>query len=94
MKHLKYMGGYSPELLHKVEDLISNGNLGETLLRRYPEMHKIRTDSALHDYVQALKCDFLSRTPQLARVTFCNKIQVMQHSLGQHHYISRVQGNN
>jgi predicted metal-dependent hydrolase len=92
MKHLKYMSGYSPELLHKVENLISTKKLGETLLRRYPQSHKIRTDNALYDYAQALKCDFLSNAPQLARVGYCNKIQVMQHALGQHHFITRVQG--
>lgn len=93
MKHLKYLQGYSLEVLKKVEELIANDQLGEILLRRYPQPHTIRTDSALYDYVQALKCDFLSKASPLSRVNYCNKIQVMQHALGQHHYINRVQGN-
>ena len=94
MKYLKYLRGYSLELLNKVEELIANEQLGKTLLRRYPQPHSIRTDNALYDYVQALKCDFLSKASPLSRVSYCNKIQVMQHALGQHHYINRVQGNN
>jgi hypothetical protein len=39
----KYLLGYPPELLAEVDDLIAQGRLGETLRRRYPEPHDVRT---------------------------------------------------
>lgn len=92
MNYAKYLNGYPPQVLLKVEQLISQEKLGEVLLKRYPQPHNLRTDNALYDYAQALKCDFLSNASPLHRVTYSNKIQVMEHALGQHHFVSRVQG--
>ena len=45
---LNYLRGYPPELLAQVGRLITEGRLGETLRRRYPEAHDVRTDHALY----------------------------------------------
>ena len=51
MSRLKYLGGYPPDLLARVEQLIAQGQLAESLAKRYPDAHAVRTDRALYDYV-------------------------------------------
>ncbi|HEX7762583.1 MAG TPA: YgjP-like metallopeptidase domain-containing protein [Cellvibrio sp.] len=92
MTTLKYLGGYSPETLQKVQTLIEEDRLAEVLRVRYPSVHAIRTDNALYQYAQQLKADFMGKTQPLSRVSYDSKIKVIQHALGQHHYISRIHG--
>ena len=92
MTALKYLAGYSADTLFQVQKIISEGRLQENLLKRYPQIHDVRTDSALYHYTQQLKSKFLGKTQPLSRVVYDSKIKVIQHALGQHHYISRVQG--
>lgn len=92
MTALKYLAGYSADTLLQVQNIISEGRLQEILLKRYPQIHDVRTDSALYQYTQTLKSKFLGKTQPLSRVAYDSKIKVIQHALGQHHYISRVQG--
>ena len=61
----KYLLGYPSQLLGQVSQLIAQGRLGETLRRRYPEAHDVRTDHALYDYVPALKSRFLAQCPSV-----------------------------
>lgn len=93
MKHLQYLNGYSLHTLQQVEQLIQEERLGEVLLKRYPHTHNIRTDNALYTYTQTLKSEFMNKAQPLNRVAYDSRIKVIQHALGQHHYISRVQGN-
>lgn len=93
MTTLKYLTGYPLDTLNQVEQLLADRRLGEILLKKYPHPHEVRTDSALYQYTQTLKNQFMSKAPPLNRVAYDNKIKVIQHALGQHHYISRVQGN-
>ena len=90
---LKYLAGYPPELLAQVSQLIAHGRLGETLRRRYPEAHDVRTDHALYDYVGALKSRFLRNAQAIAKVAYDNKLHVIQHALGTHTSVSRVSSN-
>jgi UTP pyrophosphatase len=92
MPNLKYLNGYSPETLSQVRQLINDGRLQEVLLKRYPQVHQVRTDKQLYDYTMELKSRYMSKAQPLNRVVYDNKIKVIQHALGQHHYISRVQG--
>lgn len=92
MTTFKYLGGYSPETLYKVQKLIDNEHLAETLLKRYPSIHAVRTDNALYQYTQQIKTDFMGKTQPLSKVSYDSKIKVIQHALGQHHYISRIHG--
>lgn len=92
MSQLTFLTGYPATTLHQVQQLIDDGRLGELLLKRYPQLHKIRTDNALYQYTYAIKNNYLGKSHTLNRVTYNSKIKVIQHALGQHHYISRVQG--
>lgn len=92
MSPLKYLTGYPAETLHQVQQVIAEGRLAELLRKRYPHTHEIRTDNALYQYTQTIKSEYLGKTQPLNRVSYDSKIKVIQHALGQHHYISRVQG--
>lgn len=92
MPTLKYLTAYPEPLQAQVSGLIEQNRLGDTLRRRYPEPHGIRTDRALYDYVQELKDDYLRQAAPVSKVAFDSKIQVIQHALGLHTAISRVQG--
>jgi len=92
MPNLKYLTAYPPALQAQVSGLIEQKRLGETLRQRYPAAHGIRTDRALYDYVQDLKDDYLRQAAPIAKVAFDSKIQIIQHALGLHTAISRVQG--
>ena len=92
MQNLKYLSAYPPALQAQVSGLIDQKRLGDVLRERYPDAHGIRTDGALYDYVQDLKTDYLRQASPVAKVAFDSKIQVIQHALGLHTAISRVQG--
>ena len=93
MGPFKYLVGYSPQVLTKVRELIEQGQLGAMLGEKYGELHAVRTDGQLYDYVQELKSRHLRRSVPLGKVIYDSKLQVMKHALGTHTSISRVQGN-
>lgn len=72
--------------------MVEEQTLAGWLRRRYPRPHHIRSDKQLYDYTMALKNEYLGKVGPLNRVHYDNRIQVIQHALGQHHFISRVQG--
>lgn len=92
MQTFKYLNGYSSEILSRVEKLIDAGHLGQILLQKYPEPHEVRTDRQLYQYVVDLKGRYLGKVQPLNRVVYDSKIKVIQHALGQHHYITKVHG--
>ena len=89
---MKFLGAYPEAMRQQVSQLIAQDQLGEVLLKRYPKAHGIRTDRALYDYVQELKTKFLRNAEPINKVAFDSKIHVIQHALGLHTAISRVQG--
>jgi UTP pyrophosphatase len=89
---LPYLRGYAPELLAHAQQLIADGKLRESVLRRYPHAHEVRSDRALFDYVAALKAEHLRNAEPLAKVAYDNKLQVLRNALGTHTSVSRVQG--
>jgi predicted metal-dependent hydrolase len=91
--YLKYLLAYPEPVREKVQALIAQNRLGETLRKRYPQGHEVRTDKALFDYVNALKTEAMRNAPPLSKVAYDNKLQVVQHALGTHTTVSRVQGN-
>ena len=93
MLPLKYLSAYSEQTRAQVSVLIEQNKLTEILKQRYPAAHEIRTDKALYDYVQDLKTEFLRNADPINKVGFDNKIHVIQHALGMHTTIARVQGN-
>ena len=90
---LPYLQGYPLETLSQVEKLLQEDRVADWLLKKYPHGHTTRTDRALFDYVQALKSEHLRGAEPLAKVAFDAKLQVVQHALGTHTTIARVQGN-
>lgn len=92
MISLKYLSAYSDQTRAQVAQLIEQDQLAALLRQRYPSTHTIRTDKALYDYVQDLKTEFLRNAEPISKVAFDSKIQVIQHALGLHTAISRVQG--
>lgn len=93
MMTLKYLTGYPAETIQHVQQVISDERLGEILKAKYPQCHSIRTDKQLFEFTVALKNQFMSKAQPLNRAQYDSKIKVIQHALGQHHYITRVQGN-
>ena len=89
---MKYLSAYSEQTLQQVQLLIDQDRLGEVLLKRYPKAHDIRTDRGLYDYVQDLKSEFLRNAAPIDKVAYDSKIHVINHALGLHTSISRVQG--
>ncbi|HEY0063101.1 MAG TPA: YgjP-like metallopeptidase domain-containing protein [Telluria sp.] len=93
MQELKFLGAYSDQTRAQVAQLISQNRLADVLRQRYPAAHTIRTDKALYDYIQDLKTEFLRNAEPINKIAFDSKIHVIQHALGLHTSISRVQGN-
>ena len=93
MQPLKYLGAYSDQTRAQVAQLIEQDRLADVLKQRYASAHAIRTDKALYEYVQELKTEFLRNAEPINKVAFDSKIHVIQHALGLHTSISRVQGN-
>lgn len=89
---MKYLAAYSEQTRAKVQSLIDEGGLGASLLQRYPKAHQVRTDKALYQYVQTLRNEFLRNAASVDKVAFDSKIHVIEHALGLHTAISRVQG--
>lgn len=89
-----YLAGYSSALTAQVHRLIEQDQLADWLLQKYPLAHDVRTDKALHDFVQVLKNESLRNAGQLSKVAFDNKLHVIKNALGTHTTISRVQGAN
>ena len=90
---LKFLQGYPQVTLTQVQQMLDGGHIGPWLLKKYPAAHAVRTDRALYDYVQALKTEHLRGAEPLSKVTFDSKLQIVQHALGTHTTVSRVQGN-
>ena len=89
---LKYLGGYAPEVLARVRQLLAEGRLGATLRQRHPEGHGVRSDPALYDYVMDLKARHLRSAPPVAKVCYDGRLQLVANALGTHATVSRVQG--
>jgi hypothetical protein len=92
MQDLKYLSAYSDQTRAQVSKLIEQDKLADVLRQRYQAAHTVRTDKALYDYVQDLKSEYLRNADPINKVAYDNKIHVIQHALGLHTSISRVQG--
>lgn len=89
---LQFLNGYPEPLLAQVRQLIADGRLGEYLTRRYPARHDVQSDKALYAYVDALRQRHLRNAPQLARVHYDSKLDVIQNALGLHTRSVRAHG--
>ena len=89
---LKFLHGYPDETLAQVQEMVDGGRIGAWLLKKYPQAHAVRTDRSLYDYVQSRKQEHLRGADTLAKIAFDSKLQIVQHALGTHTTVSRVQG--
>ena len=95
MTVLSCLNGYGPEIKQQVQQLIDNDQLEAWLQRRYPSGsgHSIQTDAALYDYTQRLKQQHMRSSGPVSKVFFDTRMHVIDNALGQHQFVSRVQGN-
>jgi predicted metal-dependent hydrolase len=89
---LKYIAGYPQRVQDQVCDLLAQDRLGTVLKSKYRQVHGVRTDKALYDYVIALKGEFLRSSEPLSKVAYDSKLHVIRNALGTHTTVSRVQG--
>jgi len=89
---LKFLQGYPQETLAQVQQMLDGARIAPWLLQKYPTAHGVRTDRALYDYVQALRQEHLRGAEPLSKIAFDSKLQIVQHALGTHTTVSRVQG--
>ena len=89
---LKYLAHYPKHLLTQVEGLIKEEKLAAFLLDKYPQKHKLQTDKALYDYTINLKNAYMKKSAPLSKVLYDGKINIINHALGTHTFVSRVQG--
>jgi UTP pyrophosphatase len=92
MKPLRYLTAYPAGLLSEVQGLLESQTLATLLHRKHPDAHGVKTDGALYRYVTTLKNEGLRNAPAVSKVLFDSKIHVVNHALGLHTSISRVQG--
>ena len=76
----------------QVQQMLEDQRVAPWLLQKHPQAHGIRTDRALYDYVQALKLEYLRGAEPVSKVAFDSKLHIVQHALGTHTTVSRVQG--
>ncbi len=79
--------------MQQAQALVDAGKLGALLHSKYPQAHSVKTDSALYDYTQELKSQFLRSAVPLSKVIFDQRLNVLSHALGTHTTVARVQGN-
>ena len=91
-EELPYLSGYEPHLIDSARRLLEENRLGEVILKKYPHAHGVRSDKALYDYVISLKNAFLKQSSPLSRIVYDDRISVLQQALGQHRFVTRVQG--
>jgi predicted metal-dependent hydrolase len=72
--------------------MLEQDSLKNMLLDKYPCVHQVANDSDLREYVMALKNRFLRKSAPLSKIIFDPKIHVVEHALGLHSFVSRVQG--
>ncbi|WP_136516305.1 M48 metallopeptidase family protein [Geomonas edaphica] len=92
MRGLKYLVGYSEQVTSKVQRLLDANELGGVLLSKYPTPHGFTTDRSLYDFTMGIKNEYLRKSQPLSKVVYDPKISVINHALGLHSFVSRVQG--
>lgn len=89
---LKYLQGYSEQLLNQVRKLIDEQDLGNYIKQRYDNTHTIQSDKALYSYVNKIKQENLRSAPQIDKVLFDKRLDLTHRALGLHTAVSRIQG--
>lgn len=88
----KYFLGYPETLKQQIHKLITDGNLQSYLLKKYPNPHDIKSDKLLYKYANDLRIKYMKKSPQLSRVKYEKKHDLIRDALGTHTFISRNHG--
>ena len=91
-KPLTYLSHYPQHLQDQIQQMQAQNQLGNWLRSRYPNVHSINNDKDLRDYAMDIKNHYMKKTQPLSKVLYDNKIHIVNHALGLHSYVSRVQG--
>lgn len=91
---LHYLGAYPLKLQAQVRELLQGGaaDLAALLLRKYPDVHGVTSDTALYDYVGALKARHMRSAPVLHKVAYDNRLHPVRNALGLQINTSKIQG--
>ena len=92
MDPLPYLTGYPAEIHDRTRALLEQGELGARIAARYPQRHEVRSNKALHAYVQALKAKSLKTAPPLGKVLYDDRLHVVHNALGLHVTSTRTHG--
>ena len=84
MPKLKYLAAYAPELQAQVRSMLAQDKLGAYLQQRYPARHSGQSDKALYQFPSDLKQQYLRNAPQIDKVLYDSKLDVLRHALGLH----------
>ncbi len=92
MDELKYLTGYSQNLITQIESLIEKRELDKYLLSRYPTPHTINSDKLLYNYTMDIKNRYLKKSAPLKKVSYCSKMESLYKTLGLQKSSSKVHG--
>ncbi len=91
-KTVNYLSGYNPQIQQQAKELLEANRIGPMLLKKYPSTHTLNSEKALYQYAQELKNAFMRSSAPISKVIYDDKIHVINHALGLHTFVSRVQG--
>ncbi|WP_114785801.1 M48 family metallopeptidase [Vibrio tetraodonis] len=89
---LRYIQGYPEHIITPVTKMYQDGHLEAWFNQRYPDHHTIKSEKALFDYTMAIKNRYMKKTAPLRKVTYDNKIHLINNALGLHTYVAKVHG--
>jgi len=89
---MKYLEGYQPAVQQQVEALLDSHKSEAFFRKRYPQVHELTQPKKLYDYAMEIKSRYMRSSSPISKVVFDDKIHVVNHALGLHTYVSRVQG--
>lgn len=88
-----YLSAYPEKVQQQVQHLLNQNLLNQYLLTKYPVRHNVNNDKTLREFVLAIKNRYLKKSDPVTKITFDDKIHVINNALGLHSYVTRVQGN-
>lgn len=89
---LKYLNAYPETLKEQVRELIRTHRLEAYINKKYPEVHDVRSDKSLRQYVMTIKNRAMRKSPPLNQICFDNHLHVVHNALGIHSRKSHIQG--
>ena len=92
MKKIDYFENFPQHIRDQVEQLRTDGLVKAYLLKKYPKGHQINSDKQLFEYANALKQQYLKKSPPIKKVKYEKQKDLIRNALGTHTFISRNHG--